>query len=269
MTKPEFQPLALACPGVAGVIATSHRSLARHTHDQYGIGVIVHGAQRSLSGRGMVEAGPGQVITVNPGEVHDGSPIGDGPRHWRMLYFDVGLIRQTWAQIDGSTSQAFEFHQPVLRDASAASLLLELLQTYAAGSESGQALAEERLLLLLSRLGNWAKLPLEERGVAGQILAGKRRIDSNPAAPLTLADLAGLCGLSRFQTLRGFAMATGLTPHAYIVQRRIQLARELIRRGSPLASAAAESGFADQSHLSRAFVRSYGYSPGAYASAVR
>lgn len=54
-----------------------------------------------------------------------------------------------------------------------------------------------------------------------------------------------------------------------MVQRRIQLARELIRQGTPLASAALASGFADQSHLSRAFARSYGYSPGAYASAVR
>lgn len=269
MTKPEFQPLALACPGVVGVVATSRRSLARHTHDQYGIGVIEHGAQRSLSGRGMVEAGPGQVITVNPGEVHDGSPIGDAPRHWRMLYFDVGLIRQAWTQVDGSTSHAFEFHHPVLGDAPSASLLRELFQMYATGSESGQALAEERLLLLLSRLGNRAKPPREEHGLAGQILAARRRIDSDPAASLTLADLAAICGLSRFQTLRGFARATGLTPHTYMVQRRIQLARELIRRGTPLARAAVESGFADQSHLSRAFVRSYGYSPGAYARAVR
>jgi AraC-like DNA-binding protein len=51
--------------------------------------------------------------------------------------------------------------------------------------------------------------------------------------PLTLSDLARSCGLSRFQVLRGFARSTGLTPHAYLVQRRIQLARRLIAGGTP------------------------------------
>lgn len=67
--------------------------------------------------------------------------------------------------------------------------------------------------------------------------------------------------------LRGFVRATGLTPHAYLMQRRIGLARRLIARGLPLAEAAAASGFADQSHMTRAFGRAYGLSPGAYARA--
>lgn len=47
-------------------------------HDQFGIGLVERGAQKSLSGRGMVEAEAGHVITVNPGEVHDGIPLGEG-----------------------------------------------------------------------------------------------------------------------------------------------------------------------------------------------
>ena len=85
--------------------------------------------------------------------------------------------------------------------------------------------------------------------------------------PVTLADLARTSGLSRFQVLRGFVKATGFTPHAYLMQRRIDLARRLIASGSRLADAAAASGFADQSHMTRLFVRKYGVSPGAYAAA--
>ena len=94
-------------------------------------------------------------------------------------------------------------------------------------------------------------------------------IDNDPAAPVTLADLGRVCGMSRFQVLRGFAKATGMTPHAYLVQRRIDLARRLIAAGVPLAQAAADSGFADQSHMTRVFARRFGLSPGAYAQAVR
>jgi AraC-like DNA-binding protein len=93
-------------------------------------------------------------------------------------------------------------------------------------------------------------------------------IDDAPAVSVTLADLARESGLSRFQVLRGFARATGLTPHAYVMQRRIDLARSLIAGGIPLAEAAATSGFADQSHMTRQFVRNFGISPGVYAGAV-
>ncbi|MNE66642.1 Transcriptional activator NphR [compost metagenome] len=92
-------------------------------------------------------------------------------------------------------------------------------------------------------------------------------IDDDPTAALTLSDLAQAAGLSRFQVVRGFSKSFGLTPHAYLVQRRIDLVRRLIAGGVPLAEAAAEGGFADQSHMTRIFVRKYGISPGAYAEA--
>jgi len=85
---------------------------------------------------------------------------------------------------------------------------------------------------------------------------------------VTLADLAEASGLGKFQLLRGFVRATGFTPHAYLVQRRIDLARRLIARHMPLAHAAFASGFADQSHMTRVFVRKYGVSPGHYADAI-
>jgi AraC-like DNA-binding protein len=100
---------------------------------------------------------------------------------------------------------------------------------------------------------------------AAPIRHARERIDADPAAPLTLADLAAESGLSRYQILRAFARETGLTPHAYILQRRIALARRLIRRGVDLAEAAVVAGFYDQSHLNRCFVRQFGVTPHRYA----
>jgi AraC-like DNA-binding protein len=87
-----------------------------------------------------------------------------------------------------------------------------------------------------------------------------------PATAWTLRDLAMIAGVSRFQLVRGFARETGMTPHAYLMQRRVRLARALIAAGKPLVDAALLSGFADQSHMTRAFRRQYGHTPGAFAA---
>ena len=85
---------------------------------------------------------------------------------------------------------------------------------------------------------------------------------------MTLQDLADDCRVGRFRLLRDFARLTGLTPHAYQLQRRIDIARRMIAAGTPLAEAATAAGFADQSHMTRNFTRRYGYTPGAYLSAL-
>lgn len=100
-----------------------------------------------------------------------------------------------------------------------------------------------------------------------RLLRVRSRIDDAPAQPHPLSELAALSGLSRFQTVRQFARLTGLTPHAYVIQRRLDAARRLIRNGSQLADAAIEAGFSDQSHMHRIFVARHGFTPGTYASA--
>jgi AraC-like DNA-binding protein len=77
-----------------------------------------------------------------------------------------------------------------------------------------------------------------------------------------------MAGCSRFQLLRGFAKEVGTTPHAYVMQRRARLARQMIAGGTSLADAANFAGFADQSHLTREFVKHFGITPGRYKSAT-
>jgi AraC-like DNA-binding protein len=90
-------------------------------------------------------------------------------------------------------------------------------------------------------------------------------MEDDPLSDWSLSELADACGLSRFQLVRSFARNTGFTPHAFLLHRRILLARRLIAGGMALAEAAAASGFADQSHMTRVFTRKYGVAPGAFA----
>lgn len=81
---------------------------------------------------------------------------------------------------------------------------------------------------------------------------------------LTAADLAAAAGRSRFAVHRAFTSAYGMAASDYQRLLRLRAARKLIAQGQPIAAAAAQAGFSDQSHLTRWFVRCYGITPGGY-----
>ncbi|MCE4553280.1 AraC family transcriptional regulator [Roseateles cellulosilyticus] len=246
--------------GVDIVVADSARAFGRHTHDQFGIGRIERGAQKSASGRGTVEAGPGDLITVNPGEIHDGRPVDATGRRWRMLYIEPHRLLD--AARDLQPAAEFEFTAPVLRDPAFGAAFHALFAAVTRGN-GGTLEAEAALLALVAQ--HLGPASSDRPAAVPRVVRARERMDDDPAAALTLAALAAEVGMSRHQFLRAFTRLTGLPPHAYQLQRRVQLARRLILQGLGLAECAAASGFADQSHMTRCFVRQLGLTPGALA----
>ena len=89
-------------------------------------------------------------------------------------------------------------------------------------------------------------------------------IEAQDLAHLSLEQLAGQAGLGRYQLIRAFRAATGLTPHAYLLNARVNRGRLLLRDGLALADIAYKLGFADQSHFQRVFKAHVGVTPGQY-----
>jgi AraC family transcriptional regulator len=80
---------------------------------------------------------------------------------------------------------------------------------------------------------------------------------------VTLETLALECGLSRSHFARAFKKTTGLPPHRWLLDRRVERARELLLNSAlPIADIADLCGFADQSHFTRVFTNALGVSPG-------
>src|SRR5215471_13182215 len=79
---------------------------------------------------------------------------------------------------------------------------------------------------------------------------------------LTLTDLARVACLSPYHFSRSFKEAVGVGPQRYVMRRRLERAKTLVRRSSrPLAVIAQDVGFADQSHLTMIFRREIGMTP--------
>jgi AraC-like DNA-binding protein len=89
-------------------------------------------------------------------------------------------------------------------------------------------------------------------------------IERNFTDAIYLEELAALAGLSVCRFVTVFRRQIGLTPYRFICHRRISYAKRLLRDGVPMALAASEAGFFDQSHFSRHFKNICGITPGRY-----
>jgi len=255
--------------GVYGTHMESARHFGKHWHAVYGLGLVEHGAQSSASGRGTVEAYAGDLITTNPGEVHDGQPLGGPSRRWRMVYLDPGVVASMVGDPTSTGMQALELTRPVIQDARLAKVLLRLLDQLEhrdAGLawSSAEALACEELLVHTCALllEGHASAP-RSHGVDANVQQVRDRLADAPLEPPTLTQMALMAGISKYQLLRRFEKCYGVTPYAWLLQQRAERASGLIRRGESLALAAASCGFADQSHMTRTFARQFGFTPGA------
>ncbi|WP_245472041.1 AraC family transcriptional regulator [Rhizobium jaguaris] len=86
-----------------------------------------------------------------------------------------------------------------------------------------------------------------------QLRRARDTINARLDQDVSLAQLASDCGLSTSHFARAFARSTGIPPHRWVMQRRVDRAKELMRTGTPLAEIALMCGFSDQSHLTRVF----------------
>ncbi|WP_291143087.1 AraC family transcriptional regulator [Hydrogenophaga sp.] len=258
-------------PGVHAVLTDSERGFDKHCHDSFGFGLMDAGAHRSCSGRGQVVAQTGDIVTTNPGEMHDGHPVGHHGRRWRIVHLTPAAMAALVGRAD------HELNQPVFEDARLRTAIGRMFDHWdALRSDGAPALAgqwEEALGLacgeLVARHSEQALADRSERLHAPGIERVRDCLQSQLAAPPDLGALAALAGLSRFQLVRQFARAQGLPPFAWLQQQRLARARELIRHGASLSDTAQNCGFADQSHLHRHFVRCFGFTPGAWQRACR
>jgi AraC-like DNA-binding protein len=104
---------------------------------------------------------------------------------------------------------------------------------------------------------------------AWQERRAKEILGANLNGAVRLTELARECRLSVSHFSRAFRQSMGVAPHRWLMNRRVELAKDLLRdRDSSLSEIALRCGFADQSHFTRVFTRRAGVSPGAWRRGV-
>ena len=238
-----------------------HVCYDKHSHPHFSIGAITGGHSHYLNQRSRQEVGPGSLVLMNPEEVHACNPIADQPWSYLMFYLDTDWLRSQ--QEEAGLGNAFRpFDMTASRDPLLYQGLLHLHHQLVQGPDP---LAREVACHLFSRQllarltpARWDDRPPQHLQRAAELM------QDDSASPLSLLQLSAVAGLTPSHFVRAFSQHYGMTPHAYLLDRRIRHARTLLKQGQPLAEVALASGFADQAHFQRQFKRRVAATPGQY-----
>jgi len=125
--------------------------------------------------------------------------------------------------------------------------------------------AQSALAWLLGHMTDMSRTPQPLRHEGGLAPAQLRRVcdfmDAHLSEPLEITDIAALTGLSTWHFARAFRQSTGVPPHAWLIGRRIDHARTLLRSGHAPSAVAHECGFSSHSHFAARFRSETGLSP--------
>ncbi|WP_018067613.1 AraC family transcriptional regulator [Martelella mediterranea] len=239
----------------------SGNGFAPHRHDTYALGLTMAGVQ-TFSYRGAARfSTPGRLIILHPDELHDGGAGGEDGLTYRMIYLPPEKIM---AALEGLATALPFVRDPVADDGQMRASLIEALDEL--DGEMGELkrdglIAEiaHHLLRLGDARGRAAK-SIDRRALA----LCRDFLSECAEEAINSQRLEEIAGLDRFTLARQFRTLYGTSPHRYLVQRRLSRARAMIIAGAPLAEAATASGFADQSHMTRHFAKTYGMPPGRF-----
>lgn len=240
-----------------------------HSHPTYSIGAVDVGASVFTGAiDGPVRLHPGTVVFVPAMRMHACNPEPETAWSYQMLHLDAQWLRAVRAEyspgLDGASLQP----EPVriVRDAR---LYRRFCQLNAVLFSTAPAGDKEAALIAFIGDSDGAQglrvdTPALAAGLAERLLPAMQTVSDAPGEALALQDLARRVGMSRYQFIRAVRAATGMTPHAWQLNLRVNLARDRLRSGARLADLAQHLGFADQAHFQRVFKAYAAVTPGRY-----
>ncbi len=238
---------------------------ARHAHETFSIGAISGGRTDYINRASRQRVGARTVVLMNPGDVHACNPLADEPWSYRMLHVDrawFGRLQHEWG-----FSASRDFHPFAATLSTSPALYMGLNRLYDVLTSGGpeplprQCAAVEFFGQVQSCLDPAAVV---EREANRKLERAADYISDNCGGALRLEDICAAADLSPSYLIRAFKQRYGMTPHAYLLNRRIQLARGLLKNGAAIADVALETGFSDQAHFQRIFKQLLAATPGQY-----
>ena len=239
-----------------------------HSHDTVSVGLVTGGRSTYVHERGSDEVDAGTVVLMNPGAMHACNPHAGSAWSYDMVYIDAEWWRRLQCELSADRAGALrEFDRTSLRDPALGARVTRVRERLA--DAHADVLAREQAVVeLATALHAKAAASTLAQAASPGLARVAALLTECCDQPFSLAQLCAVAGLSEAHLVRSFKRRYGMTPHAFLIDRRLQRSRQELRRGRAIADVAAQFGFADQAHLQRTFRRVWATTPGHYRAGV-
>jgi AraC family transcriptional regulator len=236
--------------------------MLEHTNTFHEVNVAISGSltteKISASGRHIATKGSSGNLCITPA----GQPIGASwtkPLDNMGITLDPDFIERS--AVENGFAAGFEFAEVYKQsDPLIEHLGLTLLAEADSATPSGRLFSDSLIqTLTLHLLTNYGTSRRLVRSVSGGLSGYRLRhvkefIDEHLEDDLSLAELSAAAGLSQFHFARAFRTSTGSTPQQFVMQRRIERAKELLSKNDlPIVEVSLRTGFKNQSHFTSLF----------------
>jgi AraC-like DNA-binding protein len=206
---------------------------------------------------------PGAFMPITPPRLASRLRM-DAPHRHLVVTLPAAAV----ADIGGRQQDFGALHATPFRDSLVAELCKNLWSEAKSGNMMGDLYVDCARAALVQALRRCANQRPRQRVTTEAFCAAtwkriEAEIDHRLGEHLTVAMLAASAGMSETRFLRAFKARTGSTPYRYVLAKRIETAKSLMaHRNLGLAEIALATGFADQAHMTCAFARVLGQTPG-------
>ncbi|MBA8902084.1 MULTISPECIES: AraC family transcriptional regulator [unclassified Phyllobacterium] len=239
------------------VIWSDRISFSPHSHDEYVLSHNISGHERLKLDRVKIDAPQGSTTFYNPGQIQSG----DGADFIVSIYLSTTFFQS--AQIFNGT---FEFQKPLICDRKIGRLFRNLISL--GFDQDASPVIDETILTIIDHTscrGIASHTVDKSIALTSVAMKAQKILLSNIDTELSLTELSAQMAIDKVSLVRAFTKETGVPPMTWQRAKRIELARDLLRKGFSPSDVAYRAGFADQAHLTRWFARSYGITPARFA----
>lgn len=214
---------------------------------------------------------PNNFGIIAPGEVHSNHACNANARNLITFYLDPVELQTIGAQIKDSEVGEVEFRTDFYRNTDSLQALVALhhMLNNSTSSLERESTFLETFALLIKRHSVTRLHDGRVSSEPGRVAKIIELFHAHLAEDVSLVDLAGRFDCTPYYLIRFFKKTIGLSPHAYLIQLRLEKAKQLLGQGLSIVDTALDTGFADQSHLTRHFKARFGIPPGVYMRQTR
>ncbi len=237
-----------------------------HAHDYYVLGIIETGLQSFTYKHNKLITEPGNLIIINPGEVHTGEAAIDAGFNYRALYPSKSLMERFASEFNANAVRIPRFNGGIVRDRQMF-YAMQKLHHFSENPTTSLELDERMTNFFITLIRRHADRNLnikKYKDAQKAVLEARDFIEAYYSENITLSDLSELMHISPFHLARLFRRQIGISPHKYLENVRIRHAERLLSSGFLIADVAFMTGFSSQSHLTRTFKQFLGTTPGEF-----